>query len=810
MIGKLTIDKASMNISYFLYTVRIIDESNGKISRKDFGKRMGDFIGVPSVKGNKENRTPYNKSKLPRYFGFVDIETDVDSSYLVLTHRGKVLTQYIQDKGQDVTADQRYCILSEYRDSFIDLIFESVIFDSFGKNNCGAEQSNTDIEPPKVVFKTIYELGKATAEEICYAMFGMNRGEFKTFNEAIEKIKYNRSVGKHDYKAETDRWDITNIVNDCKIINIFTDDSIRLLYCEKDDGDGKTYYYLSKNLRDSHKEQIATISTSYQPLKLFAYTDGNINTVQQWVDDAVLGRVSDNSFVFRYDKDNPAIPFCWNPDSGKSFEVGVFEEALLKAYQNEKNNVYIIVNGVSESEFQAMMGKNTILLKRIDDYLSDKHGWSEQSVQEINLHDYLVTYSPRAKQQLASDEVLLPSNLHIVGTVIMEKSDKDIQFDYEFQRCLISTDKGNDTTDIKPIVIDETKRKQNGRNVLLYGVPGSGKSWTIEHEYCKKGYKIERLVFHPDYTYSDFIGQILPNVAEDGQVSYKFTAGPFTNILQQAYIHPEDVYVLIIEEINRGNAPAIFGEVFQLLDRKVELKEHDDGFPIGTSEYGITNTNIAKIVYGEPTRKVRIPSNLSIFGTMNTSDQNVFTLDTAFQRRWDMRLIENNFDNVDSKLANAEILDTTITWRNFCTAINRIVVGNSARMTSSEDKRLGAYFVHLRDLQSDEKTNALMSNLPNKRYDDLRKKESADTLTSEEKEQLEEIREAMKQYRKFPEKVIKYLWDDAFKFNREVVFENTEYQSLEQVIRTFMYAQGIDRFKMFKENVVSDFRDSEQ
>ena len=353
----------------------------------------------------------------------------------------------------------------------------------------------------------------------------------------------------------------------------------------------------------------------------------------------------------------------------------------------------------------------------------------------------------------------------------------------------------------------ETQRLTTGCNVLLYGVPGSGKSWTIEHEYCKKDSKVERLVFHPDYTYSDFIGQILPNVAEDGQVSYKFTAGPFTNILRDAYMHPGDEYILIIEEINRGNAPAIFGEVFQLLDRKVEISEtDDDGFPIGTSEYGITNANIARIVYGDPTRKVRIPSNLSIIGTMNTSDQNVFTLDTAFQRRWDMRLIENNFDNVDPELANAEILDTTITWKNFCTAINGIVVGNSARMTSSEDKRLGAYFVHLRDLKKDER----MGNLSDGEYDGLRKKESAGTLKDTEKTRLAEIREAMKQYRKFPEKVIKYLWDDAFKFNREVVFESTEYQSLEQVIRAFMYAQGIDRFKMFKENVVSDFRDSEQ
>lgn len=304
----------------------------------------------------------------------------------------------------------------------------------------------------------------------------------------------------------------------------------------------------------------------------------------------------------------------------------------------------------------------------------------------------------------------------------------------------------------------EANRLTTGCNVLLYGVPGSGKSWTIEHEYCKPGCVVERLVFHPDYTYSDFIGQILPAVAEDGQVSYKFTPGPFTNILREAYNHPGTEYILIIEEINRGNAPAIFGEVFQLLDRKVEIRDvDDDGYPIGTSEYGITNTNIAEEMYGKDRKneKIRIPSNLSIIGTMNTSDQNVFTLDTAFQRRWDMRLIENDFANVDPTLADAEILDTTVTWRNFCVEINKIVVGNSARMTSAEDKRLGAYFVHLRDL----KFNPDMGDL--KEYDSLRKKESKGLLTADEKTLIANIREAMRQNRKFPEKVIKYLWDDA-------------------------------------------------
>lgn len=355
--------------------------------------------------------------------------------------------------------------------------------------------------------------------------------------------------------------------------------------------------------------------------------------------------------------------------------------------------------------------------------------------------------------------------------------------------------------------LDERTRLTTGCNVLLYGVPGSGKSWTIEHEYCKPGSVVERLVFHPDYTYSDFIGQILPAVSEDGQVSYKFTPGPFTNILRESYNNPSKEYILIIEEINRGNAPAIFGEVFQLLDRKVEIRDIDDnGYPIGTSEYGITNMNIAEEMYGKDrkTEKVRIPSNLSIIGTMNTSDQNVFTLDTAFQRRWDMRLIENDFASVDSSLADAEILDTGITWKDFCVEINKIVVGNSARMTSAEDKRLGAYFVHVHDLKYDDTMGDL------KEYDTLRVKETSGSLTDDEKSRIAVIRDAMRQNRKFPEKVIKYLWDDAFKFNREIIFEVNEYQSLEQVIHAFMYASGTERFKVFKDNVRDAFANVEE
>ena len=106
--------------------------------------------------------------------------------------------------------------------------------------------------------------------------------------------------------------------------------------------------------------------------------------------------------------------------------------------------------------------------------------------------------------------------------------------------------------------------------------------------------------------------------------------------MKKAYWNPEQSFYLIVEEINRGNAPAIFGEIFQLLDRKDEDEIDENGeilYKKGTSEYGITNANIARIVYGDENHKVRIPANMSILGTMNTSDQNVFTLDTAYLRK---------------------------------------------------------------------------------------------------------------------------------------------------------------------------------
>lgn len=795
MIGNLTIDKASMNISYFLNTIRIISLNGGRISRRDFVNQMAEFIGVSAQKNGKENRTPYNKSKLPRYFGFVDIDTDNDGiNYLVLTNRGRKLSEYIGEK-EDAEPDKKYYIVSTHREDFIDLIFESVIFDSFGKNNSGAEQSNTDVEPPKVIFKTLLELGKATAEEISYVMFGLNNGKFTAFEAAIAEIQHNRENLKYDYSEIMEEWKVTNIISDFKLINIFTDDNIKLLTSERDDDIGKLFYYLSPTLSDRHLAQIASVNAIYQPLRLFVYTDGNDSTIQQWVEDAVLGRVSDNSFVYRFRSGSKN--FIGSVQDG-AFVPGVFEEALLKAFQNEKRNVFIVIEHTTEKQVNELLGKYRQLLNRINDLSSDKHGWSETTLEDADVYNYIVANCRHVKSKLPENQLLIPSNLQMVGTIIMDNLNGNEQFDYEFTRCLVKTNEDESPQQD----FDYVDRVTGGTNILLYGVPGSGKSWTIEHEYCNEDSIVERLVFHPDYTNADFVGQILPVVDEDKQVTYEFTPGPFTTILSNAYRNPMSKYILIIEEINRGNAPAIFGEIFQLLDRKVEMQDGDDGFPVGTSEYGITHKYMAEFIYGNPAHKVRIPSNLSIIGTMNTSDQNVFTLDTAFQRRWQMRLIENNFDNVRPSLADAEILDTDVTWKRFCETVNNIIVGNKAKMASAEDKRLGVYFVHENDLTFDSRA------LPSEghatllvEYNSLLGSERLGTITAEQKSRLKEIREAVMHNRLFPEKVIKYLWDDAFKFNPEALFDTDGMDNLEKVIRTFIYSTGHDRFKIFKQTV---------
>lgn len=185
------------------------------------------------------------------------------------------------------------------------------------------------------------------------------------------------------------------------------------------------------------------------------------------------------------------------------------------------------------------------------------------------------------------------------------------------------------------------------------------------------------------------IGQDYLNKDEDGKIIYTFTPQAFTNAYVKAWNTEEDVY-LIIEEINRGNCAQIFGDLFQLLDRKNGVSEYPIDADADLANYlskklaGSTHKDITDEI--REGKKLKLPSNLYIWATMNTSDQSLFPIDSAFKRRWDwtyMKIKNHPEENYKIKLS-----DTEYDWWEFIQRINEII----ASMTSSADKQLGYFF----------------------------------------------------------------------------------------------------------------------
>lgn len=305
-------------------------------------------------------------------------------------------------------------------------------------------------------------------------------------------------------------------------------------------------------------------------------------------------------------------------------------------------------------------------------------------------------------------------------------------------------------------LFDYSTTKGNAINKIFYGTPGCGKSYHIQHKILEKeNYAPENVIrttFYQDYSNTDFVGQILPKIEKDEKsgketVKYIFNPGPFTLALIRAISNPTEKIALVVEEINRGNAPAIFGDIFQLLDR-------DEN---GISEYGIVNVSMMDYlndlvfeVDGEKKKyifkEIKIPSNMNIFATMNTSDQNVYTLDTAFIRRWDKEKIKNSFKDCSFAATNVPGMDYT--WQEFVEAINNYITKHLDDLQVNEDKQIGVFFV----------------------------KESLLEASSE----------------KFAYKVFDYLWNDVAKLDHGILFNH--FDTLEALIIAYK-KDGVGVFK---------------
>lgn len=310
-----------------------------------------------------------------------------------------------------------------------------------------------------------------------------------------------------------------------------------------------------------------------------------------------------------------------------------------------------------------------------------------------------------------------------------------IIFYYEF---LIEKVKNSEKKEIENFVI-ETKLK-GAKNKIYYGAPGTGKSYKVDKEY--PNYK--RVTFHPEYTYYDFIGGLRPTQDEDsGNIKYEFVPGPFTDSLVNAIFDNENYHGIIIEELNRANTAAVFGDIFQLLDRD------DDG----KSKYTITNKDITdyiKKTKGVNIKEIILPSNFSIIATMNSADQGVNVLDSAFKRRWQFEYMPINFD--DSDLQDVKIAGFNVPWVKFGKILNNFM----SEKDIDEDRLIGQRFITKKEIQD------------------------PDLVAS---------------------KLLIYLWDDIFRYNRKAIFR--EHNVFSNLVKDYQ-KNGID---CFVEELSSQFKD---
>lgn len=283
-----------------------------------------------------------------------------------------------------------------------------------------------------------------------------------------------------------------------------------------------------------------------------------------------------------------------------------------------------------------------------------------------------------------------------------------------FSNIKLRLDKG-DILGLQEVSVEENEEGllPVANNLIYFGAPGTGKSHQLDSEalgnedtsgWFEKD-NVLRVTFHPDYTYAQFVGSLKPQsgIGDNGkhEVYYEYVPGPFLEVYASACLHPKEQYLLIIEELNRANPAAVFGDLFQLLDRKSDRKSqysvnvpHDMKKCLERYYQELTHEQKQKFTPGYIDRyknELSIPANMYIWATMNSADQGVFPMDTAFKRRWDFRYI--GIDAGESVIEHAIVplgkTGRSVLWNDLRRGINRVLL----REKINEDKLLGPFFI---------------------------------------------------------------------------------------------------------------------
>lgn len=353
------------------------------------------------------------------------------------------------------------------------------------------------------------------------------------------------------------------------------------------------------------------------------------------------------------------------------------------------------------------------------------------------------------------------SKLQNAGNIIEISEETYEKILKEFQVYLSSMEISNqDDGDNSYDNIDCNKLKLTLQR-MYFGAPGTGKSYEatqiIKQVYPSIDEKDNPFIFkttvYSDYSYYDFIGNIIPTKKDDS-IEYEFQPGIFTQALNMAFMYSDKDIFLVVEEMSRGDIASIFGDIFQLLDRDAE----------GISEYSINNDSISYWLErnGIKLKKIFLPSNLHILGTVNTSDQNVNVIDTAFKRRFDFIYVSvDPAHNEKGELLNeftfelyAEGKTLEFEWNKLYMALNKFIV---RELDLSEDKQLGQFFIKFGNYKTDDdKFNAIKNKVLHYLWDDVQSASMNDSISIF----LSEITTFSELYKEFSDK--KLVFSEEF------------------------------------------------
>lgn len=245
-------------------------------------------------------------------------------------------------------------------------------------------------------------------------------------------------------------------------------------------------------------------------------------------------------------------------------------------------------------------------------------------------------------------------------------------------------DKNNSSTS------ESVDNKIPGFNKIYFGPPGTGKSHAIKEELKKLGANADnysRVTFHPDYDYHSFVGGFKPFTdKKDNLIKYKFVPQVFIEFYIKAWSKLNEHYYLVIEEINRGNCAEIFGDIFQLLDRNPEYNIEPSS-ELRDFLVECEGENNVKLLFDG---KLQMPNNLSILASMNTSDQSLYPMDSAFKRRWDWQYVPIDLKCTESNFTiNIDDIHQ-YSWLEFLAKVNDKIY----KVNKSEDKQIGNWFIN--------------------------------------------------------------------------------------------------------------------